>query len=75
MKNTQTLSVKQKLRNAVNDAQKQAPSLHYIGVYMCINCGAYNVLTIPCGTRVIDYARNVDCINCQCKLIHEEDTL
>lgn len=64
----QQLSVKQRVKLELEQAEKNVPLLHYVAIYSCDNCFEYNILTIPCGIKVNDYAEKVKCKMCKCNL-------
>lgn len=69
-------STKKQLKRAYHVARRVAPPLHYVSIYCCSNCNEYNVLTIPCGVTVLDFASRIDCEYCKCKLtINIDDIL
>jgi rubrerythrin len=49
-------------------AVRKAPRTHYVSEFECGNCLKDIMITIPKGTFVEDFVKNINCPNCGCPL-------
>ena len=70
---TATNTAKRELKKKFILARHSAPPLHYVIVWHCCNCTEPNILTIPCGELVEDFAAVVTCQYCKCPITAQEE--